>query len=91
MWPEHNYTSISQALIELKCACCNERLYIVELDEQFIFVIYRNRTVFVPTLSLNNDHVVNKYACEVIIQRKAHPRLTQNCCHYNAFKNMSSL
>jgi len=32
----------------------------VELDEQFIFNIYRNRTLLVPTLSLNNDHVVNK-------------------------------
>ena len=49
----------------------------VELDEQFIFNIYRNRTLLVPTLSLNNDHVVNKYTCEVIIQWKAHARKTQ--------------
>jgi len=50
---------------------------IVELDEQFIFIIYRHRAVWVPSLSLNNDHVVNKYACRVIIQRKPHTRKTQ--------------
>ena len=50
---------------------------IVELDEQLMFIIYRNRKVLVPKLSLNNDHVVNRYACEVVIQWKAHPQKTQ--------------
>ena len=31
------------------------RACIVELDKQFILIIHRNRTVLVPTLSLNND------------------------------------
>ena len=39
----------------------------VELEGQFILIIYRNRTVLVPTLSFNNVDVVSMYACEVFI------------------------
>ena len=61
---------------------------IVELDKQFILIIHRNRTVLVPTLSLNNDR--EQVCMWSYYTTEGTSTENPNCYHYNAFKNMTS-